>query len=98
MDHTTDNGLEAHVPNRTRATVRHVDDDSPMDSHVLHITCQDCRMNGTDACSDCLVTYLCARDPGDAVIVDLDEQRALRRLSASGLVPALRHVPVASME
>lgn len=67
-----------------------------MDSSLLRFSCHDCRMQGTDACSDCLVTFVCSRDAGDAVVVNLDEERALRRLSASGLLPVLRHVPLAS--
>lgn len=62
----------------------------PMDD-VLRISCDDCTMRESAACADCLVTYLCARDATDAVVLDLDEARALRRLSASGLVPEMRH-------
>lgn len=57
----------------------------------LRISCDDCSMRHTDACEDCLVTFICSRDAGDAVVLDLDEHRALRRLTASGLVPDVRH-------
>ena len=48
-------------------------------------------MQHTDACSDCVVTFICSREPGDALVVDVGEYRALRMLSESGLVPELRH-------
>ena len=57
----------------------------------LVIDCDQCAMQDTDACADCVVTYICSREPGDAVVVDVDEFRALRLLSESGLVPELRH-------
>jgi len=58
---------------------------------TLRISCDDCCMRDSAACTDCVVTFLCARDATDAVVLDLDEQRALRRLAASGLVPEVRH-------
>ena len=39
---------------------------------VLRIDCDDCVMVGTDACSDCIVTYLCNRDDGGADMVIFD--------------------------
>lgn len=57
----------------------------------LLISCADCMMQGTDACTDCVVTFLCERDPGEAVVIDVAEVRALRLLEAGGLAPALRH-------
>lgn len=58
---------------------------------LLRISCDTCAMRDTEACDDCLVTFMCSREPDDAVVLDLDEHRALRRLAASGLVPELRH-------
>jgi hypothetical protein len=58
----------------------------------LTIDCGECAMAGTTACDDCIVSFIVNREPGDAVIVDADEERALRSLSASGLVPRLRHL------
>ena len=52
-------------------------------------------MQGTDACDDCVVTFVVRRDPQDAVVIDAEEARAVRLLSGAGLVPRLRHVPVA---
>jgi hypothetical protein len=57
----------------------------------LVIDCDQCVMQHSDACDDCVVTFICSREPGDAVVVDVEEFRALRLLSDSGLVPELRH-------
>ena len=63
-----------------------------MDSDpVLRIDCDDCVMSGTDACKDCIVTYLCTRDEGGAVVIDVQEVRALRLLHEGGLAPGLLH-------
>jgi hypothetical protein len=55
------------------------------------IDCAECVMAGTSACDDCVVTFIVGRDPGEAVVVDADAERALRALGESGLVPKLRH-------
>ena len=55
------------------------------------IDCDECVMAGTSACDDCVVSFIVNREPGDAVIVDADEERALRVLGEGGLVPRLRH-------
>jgi len=59
----------------------------------LRISCDDCVMQATDACEDCVVTFICGRDPDDAVIIDAAEARAVRMLARNGLVPDLRHTP-----
>ena len=58
----------------------------------LLISCDDCTMRATPVCDDCIVTFLCDREPGEAVVIDVDEARAMRRLEQAGLVPGLRHV------
>jgi hypothetical protein len=58
----------------------------------LVIDCDECAMQGTSACDDCVVTFICSRQPGEAVVVDVAEERALRLLSSGGLLPRLRHV------
>ena len=63
-----------------------------MADQPLTIDCGECAMAGTSACDDCVVSFIVNREPGDAVIVDADEERALRNLSAGGLVPSLRHL------
>jgi hypothetical protein len=57
----------------------------------LTIDCDQCVMQHTEACADCVVSFICSREPGDAVVVDVGEYRALRMLADSGLVPELRH-------
>jgi hypothetical protein len=55
------------------------------------ISCTECVMEGTDACADCVVTFLCEREPDEAVVIDVEEARALRLLERGGLAPGLRH-------
>jgi hypothetical protein len=62
----------------------------------MRIDCDECRMQHTDACADCVVTFIVRREPGDAVIIDVEEERAVRRLAEVGLVPDLRHQPSAT--
>lgn len=57
----------------------------------LVIDCGQCAVQHTDACDDCVVTYICSREPEDALVIDVSEVRALRMLADSGLVPELRH-------
>lgn len=57
------------------------------------IDCDQCAMQHTSACGECVVTYICSREPGDALVVDLGEYRALELLAESGLAPTLRHRP-----
>lgn len=54
------------------------------------IDCDECVMQGTAVCDDCVVTFICSREPGEAIVVDVAEVRALRLLSGAGLVPELR--------
>lgn len=70
----------------TGAHDRRDEPDGPMT-----ISCEDCVMQHTDACEDCLVTFICSRAPDDAVVIDAGEARAMRALSDVGLVPRLRH-------
>ena len=55
------------------------------------ISCEECLMQATDACADCVVTFICEREPDDAVVISADEARAVRLLAGAGLVPSLRH-------
>ena len=61
-----------------------------MSTSTLTVDCDSCVMRGTDACDDCVVSYLLGREPDDAVVIDADEARALRMLEQAGLVPRLR--------
>ena len=58
----------------------------------LRIECDACAHQGTDQCSDCVVTFILEAD-GGAVVVDAQEARALRRLGEAGLVPLLQLEP-----
>lgn len=62
-------------------------------SDPVTISCTDCVMQRTDHCNDCVVSFICGRDPEDAVVINADEARAVRLLGRAGLVPVLRHVP-----
>jgi hypothetical protein len=59
---------------------------------ILRIGCDDCAMTGTSACDDCLVTFVHTLGEPEAVVLDLEEHRAMRRLQSAGLVPASRHL------
>jgi hypothetical protein len=49
-------------------------------------------MRATAACDDCVVSFVVDREPGEALVIDADEERAVRMLARAGLVPRLRHV------
>ena len=67
---------------------------TPSPSETLVIDCATCIGPSIGACEDCVVTFLCDRDPDDAVVIDVGEARALRLLADADLVPGLRHHPV----
>lgn len=60
-------------------------------SDSITVSCLDCVMQETEACEDCVVSFICGRAPDDAVVIDAAEARAVRLLAGAGLVPALRH-------
>jgi hypothetical protein len=60
------------------------------DAGELTIDCDCCALRKTDACDDCVVSFLLEREPEDAVVIDADEARAMRMLERAGLVPSLR--------
>jgi hypothetical protein len=55
----------------------------------VHIDCDTCAAHRTDACGDCIVTYLLDRPEG-AVIFDVEQERAIRALQDGGLAPRSR--------
>lgn len=57
----------------------------------LVIDCGECAAQHTEACHDCVVTFVCSREPDDALVIDVSEARALKLLAETGLVPELRH-------
>jgi hypothetical protein len=58
---------------------------------MVLIDCDECVLQDTPACRDCVVTFLCGTEAGTPVVVDLDEVRAMRLLDEAGLAPPLRH-------
>ncbi|HEY5244540.1 MAG TPA: hypothetical protein VIJ60_02645 [Acidimicrobiales bacterium] len=61
-----------------------------MTTATLTIDCDACSLQRTDACNDCVVSFLLEREPDDAVVIDADEARAMRMLERAGLLPSLR--------
>jgi len=61
-----------------------------MDEQIT-IDCGTCTGRALNACGDCVVTFIMERDPDDALIIDVAEARAVRRLGLAGLVPPLRY-------
>ncbi|HEX3795077.1 MAG TPA: hypothetical protein VHV57_11315 [Acidimicrobiales bacterium] len=61
-----------------------------MPTDALTIDCDDCQLQHTNACDDCVVSFLLGREADDAVVIDADEARAMRMLERAGLVPTLR--------
>jgi len=58
---------------------------------MVTIDCDACELQHTTACADCVVSFVCGRRAGEAVVVDVAEARAIRLLGEGGLVPELRH-------
>ena len=54
------------------------------------IDCDACVAQFTDACDDCLVSYLVGHETGTPVVLDQDEQTAVGLLVDGGLVPPSR--------
>ncbi len=48
-------------------------------------------MADTDACGDCIMSFLCDAPSEGAVVLDIQELREIRLLAQAGLVPTLRH-------
>lgn len=72
------------------STLSIVNDNSSTPPSTI-IDCDTCVMQHTTACDDCVVTFLCERDRSDAVVIDIEDLRAMRLLADAGLVPRLRH-------
>jgi hypothetical protein len=61
------------------------------EEETLSIECEACVMRHSDHCRDCIVSVLVEPSPRrGALVVDADEERALRELAASGLIPEIR--------
>ncbi len=58
---------------------------------ALSIECDACLMQHSDHCRDCIVSALVDPIPRKvALVVDADEERALRELASAGLIPEIR--------
>jgi len=75
-----------------------------MNGWGLTISCDDCSMQCTSACDDCVVTFLLRSDVDDEqrpstehpvhhepLVLDLDQVRVVRLLGKAGLVPDLKY-------
>jgi hypothetical protein len=60
-------------------------------AEVLTIDCDECSLEGTDACDDCVVTFLLGSERSTSVVIDMAAARAVRMLGDAGLVPSLKH-------
>ncbi|HET9689918.1 MAG TPA: hypothetical protein VFP61_02105 [Acidimicrobiales bacterium] len=56
----------------------------------LLIDCDDCLLQGTEACTDCVVSLFCG-PPGPAQVIDAAEAQVVHMLGRGGLVPPIRH-------
>ena len=54
-----------------------------MSKKYLSIDCESCPLINTDSCDDCLVTFICDRDPEAAVIVSLEEWKSMKSMTKS---------------
>lgn len=61
-----------------------------MPNEALSISCEDCALSGTDACDDCVVSFVLGASEPVGIVVDVAEARAMRMLHRAGLVPELR--------
>jgi hypothetical protein len=61
----------------------------------LSISCDDCSMQCSSACDDCVVTFLLRGDAveetHDTLVLDLEQARVVRLFSSAGLVPDLKY-------
>lgn len=62
------------------------------------IDCDECVMQHTSACDDCVVTVLLAGQPLRRIEIDDAEADAIDALSGAGLIPELRLVKRAGNE
>ncbi len=57
----------------------------------LTIDCETCSLQNSSACHSCVVSFIVSREPGEAVVIDVSDFAAMRRLQTAGLLPDLRH-------
>jgi len=62
------------------------------DNEPLTIDCNECVAQHTEACADCVVSFIVGREPGKPVEFEQGEANAVRLLANAGLVPGSRFV------
>ncbi len=57
------------------------------------IVCDECAMQSTPTCDDCVVTYVLRADDEqpEPLMLDVAEQRVVRLLGEAGMIPALQY-------
>ena len=69
-----------------RTSVRH----PPVMIGRMVISCDDCVMQHSTACAECVVTHVLGADT-NGVVFDVAAERVVRLLVRAGMVPALKH-------
>ena len=83
LDHDLDAELRSHLEMAfERNLARGMSSELP----PLTISCDDCSMQHTSACDDCVVTFICDRDPDDAIVIDAAEVRAVEPVVRDAVV------------
>jgi hypothetical protein len=67
--------------------------DGGLGGRRLTISCDDCSMQCTSACDDCVVSFVLRNESDDSepLVLDLDQARVVRLLGKAGLVPDLKY-------
>jgi hypothetical protein len=79
--------------------VMYGNDPSSPRPRVISISCDECSMQCTSACADCVVTFLLsdeheherAPNAGDPIVLDGEQARVVQLFGAAGMVPRLRY-------
>ena len=58
-----------------------------MEQSALVMSCDECALDRTTACADCVVSFVLDHEPGDAIIIDTAEEPGGRLLAGGGLIP-----------
>jgi len=73
-----------------RSHLRVVPDRPGRADQFLSIDCDECAVQHTNACADCVVNYIVGREIGQPVEFARGEARAMELLADAGLVPGSR--------
>ena len=95
MENITDHRPLGERGESGRAARRRLDDlfrgDAPDPEPPLSISCEDCSMQCSAACDDCVVTFLVGQSEEQSLVLDFDQARVVRLLGKAGLVPDLKY-------